>query len=694
MTFSEGDFFPYGVQYHRAPTPLPDEWAGDLAEIARCGYTHVQFRPQWRWHERLRGHQVWDDLDKLFDLAAQNRLRVILKPMLETAPDWVFDELNGTRLGFHGVPIEPLAHAAYYVGGWWPCFDNPGVVEAASAFVNALVTRYREHPALWFYDAWNEPRSRPLGQCHCRYSQQAYRDWLEQRFGTIEEFNNRFGKAWTSYASVRPPVSHSDYHELFLWRQWAADSVANQVDFVANAIRSAHPQAFVMVHVGASSVVQDPACDTCDDLLNARSVDRYGTSFPVPHHPSTPTEHNEPEYQSSWIRRVDPLYWCHEFYPSHAGWTNPPSQQTLARQIWMAIAGGATGFTYWQYRSERFGEESNGFGLREINGAPTPRSEVADSIAAVLTRHGRKLALSKRIPAKVKLLYSRENDLLMRIQTMSSSLGNINTIAGDTNYSYKQALRRAHLLYRTCGQEVDFVVPGDAVSPDSILHLTVIEMVDAGTAQWLREFVSKGGMLIVEYPFACRDKRTWVTPDRPAHDLEDLLGCREGNRVAIGPDKKQVAEFADGLNIAAEGWRVTLDPLRGEVIGQWQDGQPAAVSNSYGKGQVITLGINVSLAFNDQSWPHQCIELLNQFLTERGLETEYTSGLWITDRIYEEGLIRFIFNVSNESVSWPLPAKSRKTWHSMAVKEDDRSIFLEPGGCWVGECSVNKAGRT
>ncbi len=42
------DFFPYGCQYHRAPTPPSGEWEGDLAEIARAGYTHVQIRPQWR----------------------------------------------------------------------------------------------------------------------------------------------------------------------------------------------------------------------------------------------------------------------------------------------------------------------------------------------------------------------------------------------------------------------------------------------------------------------------------------------------------------------------------------------------------------------------------------------------------------------------------------------------------------------
>ena len=113
------DFFPFGAQYHRAPTPLESEWDGDLAEIAAKGYTHVQFRPQWRCHERIRGQYDFAELDRLFAVAQKHNLRVIVKPQLETAPDWVFTELGGSRMGFGGQSLPPIAHAAFYVGGWW-----------------------------------------------------------------------------------------------------------------------------------------------------------------------------------------------------------------------------------------------------------------------------------------------------------------------------------------------------------------------------------------------------------------------------------------------------------------------------------------------------------------------------------------------------------------------------------------------
>lgn len=183
--------------------PLPEERAEDLREIARCHHTHVQFRPQWRWHERIRGKYYWDDLDSLCDLAHENGLRVIIKSMLETAPDWFFNELDGFRIGFHHRPVEPISHAAFYVGDRLPCFDNPQVRQTAFEFNRHLAKRYKDYPALWFFNAWNEPRSRPLGECHCSHSVISYRKWLTERFGSIEALNDAYGKTWSSFDTVQ-----------------------------------------------------------------------------------------------------------------------------------------------------------------------------------------------------------------------------------------------------------------------------------------------------------------------------------------------------------------------------------------------------------------------------------------------------------------------------------------------------------
>lgn len=677
------DFFPFGVQYHRAPTPLPSEWEGDMEEIARAGYTHIQLRPQWRWHERIRGERTWDDLDQLFALAGKKGLRVILKPMLETAPDWVFSDHNGSRIGFHGVPLSPIAHGAYYIGGWWPCFDNPGVRTAATDFVAALTVRYRHHPALWFYDAWNEPVSRPMGQCQCAHSQQSYRDWLRERFGTIEALNAWAGKAWTSFEHLQPPASAADYLEMFLWRQWAGQAVADQVDFVARAIREQDPDAFIMAHAGSPSIAQDPICTTSDDLLNSRCVDRYGTSFGIPHHPRSPLDHTAPDFQSDWLRRVDPAYWCHEFYPRRDSWKTPPQPETLARLIWMAIAGGAAGLTFWQYRSERVGCETNGYGIREIDGTSNPGSREIENIAAILKEHGSALVGSRREPSSIGMLHSRESDMVARLQTLPSTPYSIANEGPSDAYFYKDAIKSAHALHLMEGNTLEWVVPGDDLSAFDFLHITGAEMIDPSLAGDLTEFVTHGGTLLVEFPFACRDANTWVSPQRPGHGLEQLLGCREGERTIAEEGERVV--FWETHSLVPAGWKTVLHPTDdAEVFARWKDGSPAAVSATFGKGRVLSLGINLSLSFTNR-WNDPVRAVFRRILTEwNGLQNpSLPDGIWRRVRRGSENEVCFVFNVSDRAVAFPHEASAR-TLASEGADATASGINLAAGGYWVG----------
>lgn len=690
MTF-EGQlaFFPYGTQYHRAPTPLPEEWEEDLAEIKRVGYTHVQFRPQWRQHERIREDCAWDELDRLFELAQKNKLRVVLKPMLETAPDWVYDELDGARIGFHGIPLSPHANAAYYVGGWFPCFDNPQVVEAASRFVRELVGRYRAHPALWFYDAWNEPRSRPMGQCHCLHSQDSYRRWLMDRYGTIEAMNRHLGKAWTSFESLKAPNESNDYTEMHLWRTWAGFAVSEQVRFVCEAIRSADQEAFVLVHVGACTVLQDPLCDTSDDLLNSRHSDRYGCSVPIDHHPRLPLDSGLLEFGLDWVRHVDERYWAHEFYTNTSNWCRPPTPETLRRQIWSVIGAGTAGFTFWQYRSERFGWETNGYGMRNIDGSSTPRSDVADEIAGVLREKGGALIGTQRIPGRVRLLHCRDSDMLSRLENVvPADMGQLGAEKTTIDFPYKNGLRAAHFLYQSLGEEIDYAVPGNDLAGAGVLHASAVEVVTAETASWLRDYVKRGGTLIVEYPFASRDERLWVSPDRPGNGLDDLLGCVEIDRVVTGGDYEDVVTFAGDLPIRASHWRIDLAPTSGEPLATWQDGTAAAICNRFGEGIVITLGISLSLSFRNESWDDPVRKAFAWITQRAGLEPHPWAhpAVWVRRRMGAGYEVWVVTNASNEAQTISLPAVPQDIWVDTECSVDSSNrLTLGGDAVWVAQ---------
>ncbi len=677
------DFFPYGTQYHRAPTPLPDEWEEDLAELSAQGYTHVQFRPQWRWHEAQRGEFVFDDLDRLFELAQEYSLRVILKPMLETAPDWVFSELGGTRIGFHGVPISPFAHGAYYVGGWWPCFDNPAVMEAARAFVTVLIERYRAHPALWLYNAWNEPRSRPIGSCQCGHSKEAYRTWLRQRFATVDDLNDFYGKRWSAFETIDPPCSMNDYAEMTLWRDWAAEATSGHVKGVIEAIKSADATRPVMFHRGGVDVLVDIAWDSGDDLRNrATGCDWYGLSCPIEFHPQTPQDHALVALTCDWMRRVDPHFWVAEFYPQAANWTRPPRIDHLQRQSLMAIASGSFGFTWWQYRCERVGNETNGFGLTEINGAPTPRSEYAAALANLLRKEGHRLITSAAPRAKVALLYDRRSDLLSRM-----TLGR-DTLSGapetpNIQTPYKLAMTGAHALLWLHNFERDFVIPGDDLSGYSVLWVSAAEVIKSDEALWLRRYVEEGGTLVVEFPFACREVNTWVTPDRPAFDLDELLGCRESGRVLIDGRADDRVLWPGVGEWHPSGFRCDLQPKGGEALAHWNEGGAALVRHRYGKGEVFSLGFNLSSS-HDRGQSEMALTFFRRMAAMLPLcpllPESFAGKVSLQRRGNEKEMLYFLFNLTDEDQIMPFQAQET-LW---GPEQPSAPLTLPGGKTWIG----------
>ena len=63
------DYFPFGTQYYRAPSPYPETWETDMKQMADLGFNMVKFWVQWRWNHPREDRFEFDDIDRLMDLA-------------------------------------------------------------------------------------------------------------------------------------------------------------------------------------------------------------------------------------------------------------------------------------------------------------------------------------------------------------------------------------------------------------------------------------------------------------------------------------------------------------------------------------------------------------------------------------------------------------------------------------------------
>ena len=209
-------------------------------------------------------------------------------------------------------------------------------------------------------------------------------------------------------------------------------------------------------------------------------------------------------------------------------------------------------------------------------------------------------------------------------------------------------------------------------------------MIDAKTADWLRAYVRGGGTLLIEMPFACRDDNTWVSVRRPNHGLEDLMGCTEAQRLVVEPGQSFPAAFATGQTIEPEKWRIMLRPTTGASIVTWPDGTGAAVSNQYGKGQVIVLGINLSLAAR-RNWSPQVLDAFRAIVRKAGIQVPSGSPLWVARRSGPNGHVWFVVNLHDQPGTMKLPHPPKRVWVGEGAKIQGNTLTVPANEVWVAE---------
>ncbi len=599
-----------GVQYYRPPTPLPQDWASDIATIKANGLSLLQLRVQWRWHERKKGQYKWDDLDQLFELCAQNDIKVIFKFMLETAPEWLFRKYDCERRDPQGNKHNAGAHAAYYVGGWWPCFDREDVRREASEFIEAAVQRYSSQSQLLAWSIWNEPVRRNTGDCACDESNRKYRIWLKERFHTIENLNDFLGKAWGDFDDIKAPAMYGDYTEMYFWRKATGYLLADQLKWIADIVRkndTVHP---LVTHCGNSRIESDVIRNVCDDELNAKTVDWYAMSFWVPRFNMRPKSFSRIGIKNDWLASVSEYYWNYELYANTPLWDNPTLAEDIQMQTLFSLMSGAKGILYWQYRNERFGVESNGYGLMNVDGSQTPRMDAVKEMTETVCKN-KDLLHALRPRAQVAIYFDDESDAMSRLEetTHDNLVLNFNDTPQDVFARYKQSLYGIYELLWQMNLQVDFITRRtlDRLKNYPTVFLPFPIMVNTDPEiKALKRFVEDGGTLISDASPGARETNTWVSTKTPGLGLDSLFGCIEKNKLYVheaneaGLTEHIVLNKGDG-KISAAGIIAEMTTSTGTALARWSHTQSAAVvHNRYGKGQTYLFGTLIGSAFTKE----------------------------------------------------------------------------------------------
>ena len=634
----------HGTQYYRAPTPLPEEWEGDISQHAEFGLDAMQIRINWRWNERREREYDFSDLDRLLELAKKYNRKVIMKFLLECAPQYVFEKYEGTRIGPKGEQIRPGSHGAFY-GGWMPCFTNPGVQAAARRFVETVTERYWEHPNIVLWNTWNEIRNRPVEECFCPHCRAAFGRYLKGKFGTIENLNSFYHTAEESFETINLPSMPHGYWDIFEYKKFKGSAeLYNYVRFVYDGIRKYDRERPIMCHVGITSAFQTGLGDVCDDHTVSKAVDFWGTSMP---------SENLREHKGrinfflleDFLRSVSEFFFNHEIYPGLGMFREYDAPEDLNFKQMAALASGSRGIVYWQYRAERLGMENDCAGLMRMDGSPRPVAYEVQRFGELLHRDREFLVNARAEKAQMAIVHDFNSQLMAEIEDSCGDLYAF--IPWGTQMCYHKALTGAYRMARKAGYSVDFtsVTKPEAWEQYKLLYFPYYTMLDPELVPVMERFLEKGGVIIADEGFGMRTGNTWMQP----YDLacKPILTARLRER-----------RWVEKTELTCRGRTVPVGPYRtdyrvegGETVLTFPDGSPAVQMAAYGKGRIYLCGFDLGASFwewEDPVW----MDCLKELAEELGIEP-YAYGNQDPE-IYEKRLtgegyqVVFLFNNAAE----------------------------------------------
>ena len=160
-------------------------WEEDAARMKALG-VHVVRLAEFAWGrmEPEEGRFDFSWLDEAIDVIARHGMQVILCTPTNSAPVWLYtDHPETVQWGRNGRPTDIGIRGHR-------CIQSPVFRRYAGRIVDEMARRYAGRPEVYAWQIDNELES---NHCTCPSCREAFRRWLEEKYGTVAALNRAWG---------------------------------------------------------------------------------------------------------------------------------------------------------------------------------------------------------------------------------------------------------------------------------------------------------------------------------------------------------------------------------------------------------------------------------------------------------------------------------------------------------------------
>ena len=185
----------------------------------------------WAVLEPEEGKYNFDWLEEIINNLYKEGIYTILATPSGARPKWMADKYEEV------LRMDPDRTRRFFGGRHNHCFTSPVYREKVHAIDKKLAERFGKHPAVMLWHISNEFG----GECHCPLCQAKFREWLKEKYGTIENLNKRWcttfwSHIYNSFDQIESPSTkgENELHALKLdWKRFVTDQT---IDFIKNEV--------------------------------------------------------------------------------------------------------------------------------------------------------------------------------------------------------------------------------------------------------------------------------------------------------------------------------------------------------------------------------------------------------------------------------------------------------------------------
>ena len=617
----------------------PEIWPEDARLMQEAGVNLVSLGVfAWAKMEPAAGRYDFAWLDQVMDLLHARGVSVNLATPTASPPPWL------VRAHPEILPVNADGVTLWHGSRRHYCPHSQAYHESVNGLVTALAKHARNHPALALWHIDNEYACH-YSECFCDASVTAFRVWLRGRYRTLDGLNEAWGTAfwsqnytdWEEIMAPRRTPALVNPSQNLDWQRFCSDSwlacfeaqkailkrITPAIPVTTNFMSTHKPLDYWKWAASEDVVSLDSYPDTSDPdwmVLSGAACDLMRSLG----------------HGRSWLLM--------EQAPTHVNWrqrnaTKRPGVMRLGS--YQAMARGANGIMFFQWRASRAGSEKFHSGMLPHAGTD---SRVWREVKALGAELGKLDALrSSRVVSEVAILFDWENWWALEQGSMpSNSLKLLPRV-----FAFYTELFRRHIT-------VDFAHPGDDLSKYRLVIAPHLYLVDDRSAANIEKYVADGGTLLTTFFSGIVDLQDHVRLGGYPAPFRKLLGMWVEEFAAYGDDHTSRVLSVDEDEFSCSLWSEVIRLEGAEVLAQHLDdyvaGSPAITRHKFGQGTAFYIG--TELAHPGLAW------LMEQVCARAGLPAveKLPKDLEVTRR--SDGKLTWLFalNHGDQPAAFKLPS--------------------------------------